>query len=120
MPQELQSADPTPRHRRWRSYSARAAREIDRALFRAGLPSCPGCGGTLRPRAASRTEQLILDAVGYDLECGSCYRFRSIVVHTTRSLRLLRMRRLVAAVKSIGNDSFPPPVGVSSFRFPEG
>lgn len=120
MPQEQQTADSFPRRRRWRSYSARAAREIDRALYRAGLPPCPGCGGTLHPRAASRAGQLILDAVGYDLECGACYRFRSIVVHTTRSLRLLRMRRLVAAVKSVGNGRFPPPIRIPRFPYPDG
>lgn len=120
MPQEQQTADPSPRRRRWRAYSSHAAREIDRALYRAGLPACPGCGGTLSPRSASRAGQLILDAVGYDLECGACYRFRSIVVHTRRSLRMLRMRRLVAAVKSVGNGRFPPPIRISRFPFPDG
>lgn len=43
---------------------------------------------------------LVLDATGYDLDCRGCRRFWCVVQHTPRSLRLIRMRRLVAAVRA--------------------
>jgi hypothetical protein len=45
---------------------------------------------------------LPLDARGYDLDCRECRRFFCVVRHTARSLRLVRMRRLVAAVRAVG------------------
>lgn len=51
---------------------------------------------------------LVLDAIGYDLECRSCRRFRPVIQHTDRSLRLLRMRRLAAAVRACGDAQAVP------------
>lgn len=45
--------------------------------------------------------RLPLDATGYDLDCRDCRRFWCIVRHTARSLRLIRMRRLVAAIRAV-------------------
>lgn len=52
--------------------------------------------------------QLPLDAKGQDLDCRGCRRFWCLVQHTARSIRLLRMRRLVAAVKAVGRDAASP------------
>jgi hypothetical protein len=86
--------------RSWRSFAARDGAEVERQL-RAGLPPCcPWCGNTLEARPTSRlTRQLVLDARGIDLDCRDCRRFWCLVLQTPRSLRLLRMRRLAAAVR---------------------
>lgn len=44
---------------------------------------------------------LVLDAKGFDLDCRECRRFWAVIQHTPRSVRLLRMRRLVAAVRAV-------------------
>jgi hypothetical protein len=87
----------------WRSFDNRARRKVD-AQIRAGeRPCCPHCETLLEARPTARVARyLVLDAAGYDLECRACLRFRSIVRHTARSLRLVRMRRLAAAVQAIG------------------
>lgn len=54
---------------------------------------------------------LVLDAVGYDLECRGCRRYRPVIEHTERSLRLLRMRRLAAAVRACGCADGVPGIG---------
>lgn len=89
---------------RWRSFDTRARRKVD-AQIRAGeRPCCPHCEQLLEARPTTRVARyLVLDATGYDLECRACRRFRSIVRHTARSLRLVRMRRLVAAVRAAGS-----------------
>jgi hypothetical protein len=88
--------------RTWRSFGARDGREIEH-LIRAGeTPCCPGCGEVLEARPTSRlARQLVLGARGFDLDCRDCRRFWCLVVHTPRSLRLLRMRRLAAAVRAV-------------------
>jgi|GEM_PF-527088 len=87
----------------WRSFERRDGREIQRAL-RGGRPiACPCCDGVLEARPGTRyRECLVLDARGFDLDCRACRRFWCVVRHTPRSLRLIRMRRLVAAVRVIG------------------
>jgi hypothetical protein len=61
------------------------------------------CGVFLEARPTTRFRQVVvLDAVGYDLDCRECRRFWCVVHHTARSLRLIRMRRLVAAVRAAG------------------
>jgi hypothetical protein len=42
--------------------------------------------------------RMVLDARSFDLDCPSCHRYWCLVVHTPRSLQLLRMRRLAAAI----------------------
>jgi hypothetical protein len=96
---------PGPRRTRlaWRAYEPRHTRIIDRALRAAHDPCCPCCGEILEARPTTRmARSLPLDATGYDLECRGCRRFRAVVRHTDRSLRLVRMRRLVAAVRAVG------------------
>ncbi len=71
-------------------------------------PRCPDCGQGLLPRVESRkAADVVLDAVAYDLDCDECRRFVCVVLHTARSLRLLRMRRLVAAVCTVGSGKSP-------------
>jgi hypothetical protein len=87
----------------WRCFEPDQARAIERSLERAQPPTCPSCREPLVERADSRlARELPLDATGYDLECRGCHRFLCRILHTPRSLRLLRMRRLAAAVAAAG------------------
>ena len=87
----------------WRVFDPRDVRRIDQQLSLGEEPCCPGCGALLQARPETRlARQLPLDATGYDLECRACRRFRCVVRHTARSLRLMRMRRLAAAVRAAG------------------
>jgi hypothetical protein len=60
---------------------------------------------------------LVLDATGYDLDCRGCRRFWCVVQHTPRSLRLIRMRRLVAAVRAA--DGVPALENGARLRYAE-
>ena len=85
--------------RTWRAFEPRETRTIDGQIRHGEAPRCPCCGEILAARRETRMGRYLpLDATGYDLECRGCRRFRSIVRHTARSLRLVRMRRLVAAI----------------------
>ena len=87
----------------WRSFELRDGRDIDRQLRDGRDPGCPLCGELLEARPGSRMARYLpLDATGFDLECRDCRRFRCVVRHTFRSLRLVRMRRLAAAVRAVG------------------
>lgn len=87
--------------RAWRVFAVRDGREIDIQLRLSHTPHCPCCGAILEARHQSRLAgKLPLDARAYDLDCRPCRRFWSIVQHTDRSLRLMRMRRFVAAVRA--------------------
>jgi hypothetical protein len=60
------------------------------------------CDDVLEAQGQSRiAPYLVLGATAYDLSCRACRRFWSVVRHTPRSLRLLRMRRLAAAVRGV-------------------
>lgn len=96
----------------WRCFETRDAREVDRQLRDGRAPSCPCCGGVLEARPGTRMARYLpLDAAGYDLECRGCRRFRCMVRHTARSLRLVRMRRLAAAVRAVGGREHAPRAG---------
>jgi hypothetical protein len=87
----------------WRGFEPRDARLLDLQLRDGRRPCCPCCGELLEARPDTRMARYLpLDATGYDLECRGCRRFRCVVRHTVRSLRLVRMRRLAAAVRAIG------------------
>lgn len=87
----------------WRGFEPRHARAVDGQLRDGRDPCCPCCGELLAARPATRVSRYLpLDATGYDLECRACRRFRPVVRHTVRSLRLVRMRRLAAAVRAVG------------------
>ncbi|HET8656846.1 MAG TPA: hypothetical protein VFL93_15085 [Longimicrobiaceae bacterium] len=88
--------------RAWRVYLARDGREIERRR-RAGLPPlCPCCGEVLEAEPTSRLGRALpAGATAHDLCCRDCHRFWAVVRHSERSLRLLRMRRLVAAIRAV-------------------
>jgi hypothetical protein len=85
----------------WKSFDRRYGRHIEAELCGDGHPCCPYCGLCLEARPSTRCRGvLVLDATGFDLDCRACRRFWSVVRHTPRSLRLLRMRRFMAAVRA--------------------
>lgn len=103
LPEMHQSSSRSRLRRSWRAFEVRNARRIEHQLGGGHTPCCPGCGALLEARPGSRLERFLpLDATGYDLDCRECRRFLCIVRHTARSLRLVRMRRLVAAVRAVG------------------
>jgi hypothetical protein len=88
--------------RTWRVFTREAGAALERQVRAGVTPCCPCCGGLLEARPHTRfRDQLPLDARGFDLDCRGCRRFWCIVRHTQRSLRLLRMRRLAAAVRAV-------------------
>jgi hypothetical protein len=102
--------------RAWRGFAVRDGREIERQIRAGAPPCCPCCGYVLEAKPTSRLAgQLVLDARGFDLDCRDCRRFWCLVVHTPRSIRLLRMRRLAAAVRGARSQpeiGVPPEVAV--------
>jgi hypothetical protein len=87
----------------WRSFCRGDGKHIEGQLRAKHSPCCPMCGSMLEARPTTRVRSsLVLDAVGYDLDCRDCRRFWCVVQHTARSIRLIRMRRLVAAVRAAG------------------
>src|SRR5262245_21605501 len=87
----------------WRMYTARDGKKIERFTNRGLAPPCPCCGGALETEAdALLTPLVILDATACDLVCRTCKRFWCLVRHTPRSMQLMRMRRLAAAVRAVG------------------
>lgn len=88
--------------RAWRVFAARDGRQVEVQIRQGAAPCCPCCGDLLEARGASRLQsRLPLDARAFDLECRDCRRFWSVVHHTERSIRLVRMRRFVAAVRAV-------------------
>lgn len=89
--------------RSWRVFSARLGRDVQSQIARRLAPRCPCCGDVLEAQPRSRLDRkLPLGARGYDLDCRDCRRFWLVVEHTPRSIRLLRMKRFVAAVRAAG------------------
>lgn len=99
----MRSAQSRPSFQRaWRVFAARDGREIDGQLCLGHIPCCPGCDAVLEAQQRSRlNRKLPLDARAYDLDCRACRRFWTIVQHSERSLRLMRMRRFVAALRAV-------------------
>lgn len=90
------------RQRSWRVYSVRDGSKIDRAVQSDETPLCPICGDLLEAQRGTRLSPcLVLDATAYDLACHSCLKLWCVVRHTERSLQLIRMRRLAAAVRAV-------------------
>jgi hypothetical protein len=88
--------------RAWRVFSARDGRRIDAGVRLGGTPVCPCCGAVLEARGVSRPAgRLPLGATAVDLDCRPCRRFWTVVRHTERSIRLVRMRRFVAALRAV-------------------
>ena len=84
----------------WRSFDRRDQRAIRARLAAGATLRCPRCGGLLEARPASRLHAVLpAGASAYDLDCRTCRQFLPLIEHTPESLRLLRLRRLVAAVR---------------------
>lgn len=98
----------------WRAFDARDCRAIEKQLRGSEHARCPCCSDVLEARPHTRLSRYLpLDATGYDLECRACRRFRCIVRHTVRSLRLVRMRKLVSAVRAVGSERGAQPVAMA-------
>jgi hypothetical protein len=70
----------------------------------------------MHPDSESRLcPSLILDARACDLACPACRRFWCIVKETQRSLQLIRMRRLAAAVRTAEPPKRSKPPSVTDF-----
>lgn len=94
---------PRKQTRAWRAFPSRDGRAILLQVMDGAAPRCPWCARLLEARPDTRlAAALVLDARGYDLDCRGCRRFWAVVLHTPRSIRLLRMRRLAAAVRAAG------------------
>jgi len=84
----------------WRSFDRRDQRAIRARLAAGATLRCPRCAGLLEARPASRLRAVLPAGVrGYDLDCRTCRQFLPLIQHTPQSLRVLRLRRLVAAVR---------------------
>lgn len=90
---------PRMRSRTWRQYTPRDRDAIEGQLARGTGCWCPRCGHRLAVRPTSRLTAVLPGEVGgYDLDCRSCRQFHPRIQHTGRSLYLLRLQRLAAAV----------------------
>jgi hypothetical protein len=96
------SSQPRGKPRSWKAFSTPEGERVDRDLRAGRSPCCPRCGEWLEAQPGSRLSPcLVLDATAYDLSCRGCRRFWCVVRHTARSVRLVRMRRFVAAVRAV-------------------
>jgi hypothetical protein len=87
------------RSKAWRTYTRRDRDTIEAQMEKGHDPRCPLCETTLAMRDSSRMAALLPPhALGYDLECHPCRRYHSRVQLTSRSLHVLRLNRLAAAV----------------------
>ena len=88
-----------PAARGWRRFRPPERERIERQLALRGEARCPRCGGVLVERPNTRLAAVLpTGARGLDLDCRGCRRFHARVRHTPRSLYLLRLQRLAAAV----------------------
>ena len=88
-----------PAVRTWRRFGPLERARIERQLALQGEARCPYCGGALLERTNTRLAAVLpTGAGGLDLDCRGCRRFHALVQHTPRSLYLLRLQRLAAAV----------------------
>ncbi len=88
-----------PATRTWRRFGRPDRQQIEEQLATHGAARCPCCGGLLLERPNTRLAAILPGgARGLDLDCRTCRRFHARVQHTPRSLYLLRLQRLAAAV----------------------
>ncbi len=85
--------------RTWRRFGRLDRERIEEQLATRGEARCPCCGSLLVERRSTRLAVVLPGgARGLDLDCRACRRFHARVRHTARSLYLLRIQRLAAAV----------------------
>ncbi len=88
-----------PAVRTWRRFGRLDRQRIEEQLATRGDARCPCCGGVLVERRSTRLAVILPGgARGLDLDCRACRRFHARVQHTARSLYLVRLQRLAAAV----------------------
>ena len=85
--------------RTWRRFARREREIIELQLVARGEARCPCCGAALVERPNTRLSAVLpTGARGFDMDCRGCRRFHPRVQHTARSLYVLRLQRLAAAV----------------------
>jgi ribosomal protein S27AE len=85
--------------RTWTRFGRRDRYLIEAQLLQGPESFCPRCGATLEARPGTRLSAVLPGAVsGFDLDCRDCRQFHPRLSHSPRSLYLLRLRRLAAAV----------------------
>lgn len=85
--------------RTWRRFPRPEREIIELQLVHRGQARCPSCGAALLERPNTRLSAVLpCGARGLDLDCRGCRRFYPRVQHTARSLYVLRLQRLAAAV----------------------
>lgn len=90
---------PRSRRRAWRAFGPRDRETIAAQLDGGAMARCPRCGSALESRHRTRLSAVIPGEIeGRDLQCRGCRLFDPHVRHTERSIYLLRVRRLAAAV----------------------
>ena len=87
------------RSKAWRTFNRRDRDAVEALMEHGHDPKCPLCTEPLIMRETTRMAALLpADALGYDLECHACRRYHTRVQLTSRSLHVLRLNRLAAAV----------------------
>lgn len=85
--------------RTWRRFNRQDRDRIELELARSGSARCPCCGAALVEQGSTRLAAVLPSgAQGSDVECRGCRRFHARIRHTPRSLYVLRLQRLAAAV----------------------
>jgi len=91
---------PRLRSRTWSQFSPRDREAIEAQLLHGPGGHCPRCGAPLEVQPTTRLAAVLPGNVhGFDMDCRSCRQFHPHVLHTPRSLYLLRLRRLAAAIR---------------------
>lgn len=93
---------PRPRCRTWTRFGWRDRSAIEAQIARGPGGWCPRCAQPLEARPTTRLAAILPGNVqGFDLDCRACHQFHPHLVHTPRSLYLLRLERLASAVRRI-------------------
>lgn len=85
--------------RTWIRFGRRDRCLIEAQLLQGPGSLCPRCNAPLEARPTTRLAAVMPGTIeGFDLDCRDCRQFYSRLFHSPRSLYLLRLRRLAAAV----------------------
>lgn len=88
--------------RTWTRFGWRDRSAIEAQLIRGSGGICPRCGGPLEARPTTRLSAVLPGEVnGFDLDCRGCRQFYPRLFLSDRSLYLLRLKRLAAAVHRV-------------------
>lgn len=85
--------------RTWTRFGRRDRYLIEAQLLQGPGGLCPRCSAPLEARPKTRLAAVLPGTVeGFDLDCRDCHQFHPRLFRSPRSLYLLRLRRLAAAV----------------------